>query len=139
MTIDTIKKQMFQDTEELKVLGEDHFCGCDWFQLTKEEMFVFNLKTRDMPLLVTIFALYMDAKNIAHGDYHDTEIARFLQNTLDYLPDNKTSSYKEFIKFAEIFGVEERKAYAYFYKYDFWEERNIVGSGDPSEPMDLPF
>ena len=100
----------------------DKYKGNEWFQLTEAEREVFSLEYEDMRELEAVYTLYFCIIGISI----EIEQARIdsLKKELPWLFDI-TGCPDEWRDFASVFGVSNRKADAFFYKYEFWENRNI--------------
>lgn len=108
----TIQSQINSDPQ--------HYSGYDWYQITSEEMPVFQLDLEDMPLLIEVYKAYTAIKDIAHNDFHDNKsLCKAVRGDLK-IEANRLMHDREFQSFSKLFGVSNRKAYAFYWKIDFW-------------------
>lgn len=120
MGIATERKQLKEYLESSFLI--DKYKGNEWFQLTEAEREVFGLEYEDMRELAAVHTLYFCMIGIS-TEIEQTRIDN-LKKELPWLTE-MTTDPKEWRGFASVFGVSHRKAEAFFYKYEFWENRNV--------------
>ncbi len=123
----TIQSQINNDPQ--------HYSGFEWYQITLEEMPVFQLALEDMPRLIEVYEAYFAIKDIAHNDFYDNKtLCKAVRSDLK-IEANRQVHEKEFQYFAKHFGVSNRKAYAFYWKMDFWHIRQgLVTFNDEQQP-----
>ena len=104
----------------------NHFFGYDWYQITDEEMAVFQLRPEEMSWLVEVSDAYSAIKDVSHNDIHgNKELCSAVRKDLNIKPD-RCFSLNEFSEFAKHFGVSYRNSKAIYWKMDFWCVRNGI-------------
>lgn len=99
----------------------EKYKGNAWFQLSEAEREVFGLEYEDMPELAAVHELYFCVIGIS--EEIDPSRIDSLKKELPWITE-MTTDQQEWRKFAALFGLSSRKANAFFYKHEFWENRN---------------
>ncbi|WP_319529064.1 hypothetical protein [uncultured Cohaesibacter sp.] len=113
--------------------------GDEWFQVTDAEEQVFGLGPDDMPAMAVLwdwFELMLGLVEPYEGCGLTEDLIRDVRKELDWLEELlrepvPTVSSELFTKFASYFGVTNRKAHAFYCKYEFWQvRRGIISFSD---------
>lgn len=107
-----------KSTNDISV--DERYRGSDWWQVTESESEIFGLLPAAMPRLSGVYMLYCCAIEIVF-EISDERV-RKIREELPWLSSGITNE-SEWMRFAELFGVSNREAHAYFCKYSFWEDR----------------
>ena len=121
-------------TERLEALRPDALSGDNWCDVSRAEQEVFGLSPDTVARVVSVFDAYLALAAIAQNDLHDTLLCRAARKTYPWIEQGTTDS-ETFIRFAELFGVSNRQAAAFFWKHRFWEVRQglVIYADEPEE------
>jgi hypothetical protein len=101
----------------------DCFRGYDWFQLSAEEEWVFDINRERLPRMVVTMELYEAICTIVapeHAGFSHEEVASAKARLK--LKGNET--FEEYVKLATVFGgLTPREAFSYYWKHEFWCHR----------------
>lgn len=112
--------------------------GRDWWQLSDAQAEVFGIELEDMPALVLAWELYEAVADIAHNDFHRTELAQALRSELPWV-EARTSAPDAWTRFAGLLGIRSGRAFQWFWKYHFEHENTwVVSRPDDDLPMPRP-
>ena len=100
--------------------------GHDWCDLSQQEALIFSLDPDDLKTLVPVWCAYEVILDICDMIDIPPDIVRGFRTENPWIEEHckeNMMAHADFIKFAALFGIEERKAFAWFYKCIFWHER----------------
>lgn len=100
----------------------DRYSGPDWFQLTPAESEVFGLTLDELPALVAAFEMFEGIAAIADNDFAGTPLCTKAQSGLAFIRPG-TRDLGAWTRFAGLLGIPSRLAFAWFWKHQFWLER----------------
>ena len=103
-------------------LPPDRYCGPDWFQLTPAESEVFGLTLDELPALVAAFEMFEGIAAIADNHFAGTPLCAKAQSGLAFIRPG-TRDLGAWTRFAGLLGIPSRLAFAWFWKHQFWLER----------------
>lgn len=118
----TLKDQLAAEIAKAEALDPAQFRGGDWYHLTDEEEFVFDIDRDRFPCMVTVWACY-DAFKVAHDPTWDEDL---ISSAREQYPQWYEPGYSigEFSAFAKEFaGLTFREATAIYAKIEFWNIR----------------
>jgi hypothetical protein len=99
------------------------FRGYDWFQLSEEEEWVFDINRERLPRMVVTMELYEAICTIIdprHAGFSDEEVAAAKARLR--LKGNET--FEEYLNVSTAFGgLTAREAFSYYWKHEFWHHR----------------
>jgi hypothetical protein len=118
-----MKDRIEQQVAELEAKGPDHFQGDDWFQLSEEEEWVFDIDRDRWPRMVAAMTGYEVLVEIVDADpvgFTSTEV-RAAREHLKYDGRESLEAFQRFAK--ECAGLSNRESAAVYSKHHFWHER----------------
>lgn len=98
------------------------FRGNDWWQLTQAEEAVFELELAAMPLLIEVWSLFEAIADVAQNDFWGTPLCDAAVRALPFITPRHLEQ-EAWGRFAGLFGIPSRPAFAWFWKHQFWIAR----------------
>lgn len=96
--------------------------GHDWCDLSEEEAYIFRLELRDLPILVNVWAAFLDIIDIWDMARIPLELCEQFRKDNPWLK-KRSMEEDEWLKFSEIFNLSRRKSKAWYWKNYFREVR----------------
>ncbi|SNY93884.1 hypothetical protein SAMN04515647_4205 [Cohaesibacter sp. ES.047] len=137
---DRMRLHFYQQQQALAGVDPASYRGDDWYQLSASEEQVFGLTLQDMPGLAALWDCFelvlglIEPGDGATGLTRDVILGVRQENEWLGGAANQTVplvSSELFTQFASCFGVSNRLAHAFYYKYEFWQMRSgIISFGD---------
>jgi hypothetical protein len=137
--IEQLREWVEEETKKFEDMGINHFKGRDWCEISREEEVVFELTPAMMPRLVSVLEAYEAIAGIAHNDFYGTKLCNEARKALDWIEPGQRPA-DVFIKFAGLFGVPIRYAYAFLTKLEMHEMRTgIIKFADENDGQKAAF
>ena len=83
--VERLREWIDIDTKQLKKRGQEHLKGYDWFQLSPEEEFVFQMSIEDLPRVAAAYDAYGAIAGIVHNDLHGTQLCKDAMKEFDWI------------------------------------------------------
>lgn len=113
------------------------YIGNEWWQLTPAQAEVFGLEPEDMPPLVLAWVLYESVANVASHDFNGSPLCVDVRVALAYVEQGVIDP-SQWLPFAGLLGIREKKAYAWFYKATFEIEWSWAAPPRLDDDMPMP-
>lgn len=98
----------------------DRYSGPDWFQLTRAESEVFGLALDELPALVAASRCSRPSRISPTADFARTPLCAAAQRPCLHPARSASGAWS---RFAGLLGIPSRLAFAWFWKHQFWLER----------------
>lgn len=128
------------ESERTRLRGHPpvRFRGREWWQLTRAEAWAFALTLEDMPHIVPVYHAYHAVLDIVCDELAASEACAQARTACSWLSQGAVER-REWLRFAALFGVPNRKAAAFFAKIEWLEVRAGLVTYQDEIADDLPF
>lgn len=124
-------------TRDLNKSGPvESYRGNDWWQLSEAEEEVFGIELEDVPALASAWSIYEGIADIAHNEFHDTDLSRTVQAAYPWIVaplwvDQRVNELETWQRFARMLGIPSRRGFQWYFKRHFDDEHvNIYSDED---------
>ncbi len=96
----------------------------DWHELSLEEVTVFDIDFDKYTLSVEVYSAYEGISGMSHNNYYDHPLRDKILEDIPFLRDSYSPEH--FCWFATFFGLDEKEAYAFYGKQEWWQTRRGI-------------